>query len=294
MAELRDTIGFEFSICSWLQRWKVQVSSSLAGNQHSCRPSSMAQFALFHLGMVQWYMVYLLSQSSSLQIEYITFGPSLVILPLDQCWDLSAGHMKLIYQMPILAANLVNFFLFLNIVRVLASKLWKTNTGKLDPCQQYGKLLKSTLVLMPLFGVHYVLFMAMPYTEVQGLLWQIQMHYEMFFNSSQGFFVAIIYCFCNGEVQAEVRKFWFRRSLSVDLKQKSRVTSTGGSCHYGAVLSHTTNSVCLSMAARGRQLSAPIHSTSYLPGYITSSPPTDSTPQHAGISREGLETHTPT
>lgn len=109
----------------------------------------------------------------------------------------------------------MNFFLFLNIVRVLASKLWGTHAGKLDPRQQYRqalepqtlprpccgsaaaspadarslsplrKLLKSTLVLMPLFGVHYVVFMAMPYTEVSGVLWQIQMHYEMLFNSSQ-------------------------------------------------------------------------------------------------------------
>ncbi|NXS14495.1 PTH1R protein, partial [Neodrepanis coruscans] len=117
-----------------------------------------------------------------------------------QCWDLSAGNMKWIYQVPILAAIVVNFFLFLNIVRVLASKLWETTTGKLDPRQQYRQLLKSTLVLMPLFGVHYVVFMAMPYTEVSGVLWQIQMHYEMLFNSSQGFFVAFIYCFCNGEV----------------------------------------------------------------------------------------------
>lgn len=38
---------------------------------------------------------------------------------------------------------------------------------------------------MPLFGVHYMVFMAMPYTEVSGVLWQIQMHYEMVFNSSQ-------------------------------------------------------------------------------------------------------------
>lgn len=30
-----------------------------------------------------------------------------------------------------------------------------------------------------------MLFMALPYTEVAGLLWQVQMHYEMFFNSSQ-------------------------------------------------------------------------------------------------------------
>ncbi|XP_029978089.1 parathyroid hormone 3 receptor [Sphaeramia orbicularis] len=168
-----------------------------------------------------------------------------------QCWDISAGNLKWIYQVPILAAIVVNFLLFLNIVRVLASKLWETNTGKLDPRQQYRKLLKSTLVLMPLFGVHYMVFMALPYTEVNGLLWQVQMHYEMFFNSSQGFFVAFIYCFCNGEVQAEVKKAWLRRSLANDLKQKARITSSagGGSCYYGGMMSHTTtHSVNLSAA----------------------------------------------
>ncbi|KAJ0060624.1 hypothetical protein NL108_016616, partial [Boleophthalmus pectinirostris] len=157
-----------------------------------------------------------------------------------QCWDISAGNLKWIYQVPILAAIVVNFLLFVNIIRVLASKLWETNTGKLDPRQQYRKLLKSTLVLMPLFGVHYMVFMALPYTEVSGLLWQVQMHYEMFFNSSQGFFVAFIYCFCNGEVQAEVKKAWLRRSLALDLKQKARITSSGGSCYYGGMMSHTT------------------------------------------------------
>ncbi|XP_043959235.1 parathyroid hormone 3 receptor isoform X1 [Gambusia affinis] len=165
-----------------------------------------------------------------------------------QCWDISAGNLKWLYQVPILAAIVVNFLLFLNIIRVLASKLWETNTGKLDPRQQYRKLLKSTLVLMPLFGVHYIVFMALPYTEVTGLLWQVQMHYEMFFNSSQGFFVAFIYCFCNGEVQAEVKKAWLRRSLVLDLKQKARMTSSGGgSCYYGGMMSHaTTHSVCMS------------------------------------------------
>ena len=49
----------------------------------------------------------------------------------------------------------------------------------------YRKLLKSTLVLMPLFGVHYIVFMAMPYTDVSGIPWQIQMHYELLFNSFQ-------------------------------------------------------------------------------------------------------------
>ncbi|KGL92331.1 Parathyroid hormone/parathyroid hormone-related peptide receptor, partial [Charadrius vociferus] len=192
-----------------------------------------------------------------------------------QCWDLSAGNMKWIYQVPILAAIVVNFFLFLNIVRVLASKLWETNTGKLDPRQQ--KLLKSTLVLMPLFGVHYVVFMAMPYTEVSGVLWQIQMHYEMLFNSSQGFFVAFIYCFCNGEVQAEIKKAHFRRSLALDFKQKARATSVvGRGFCYGGLASHATTSFSVSLAGRGAGgtqqrglLLLPARAN--LPGYIPSS-----------------------
>ncbi|NXJ81107.1 PTH1R protein, partial [Trogon melanurus] len=192
-----------------------------------------------------------------------------------QCWDLSAGNMKWIYQVPILAAIVVNFFLFLNIVRVLASKLWGTNTGKLDPRQQYRQLLKSTLVLMPLFGVHYVVFMAMPYTEVSGVLWQIQMHYEMLFNSSQGFFVAFIYCFCNGEVQAEIKKAHFRRSLALDFKQKARATSAAGSCCYGGLASHATTSFSMSLAGRGagstqqRGPLLPAHAS--LPGYVPGS-----------------------
>ncbi|KAF4116926.1 parathyroid hormone/parathyroid hormone-related peptide receptor [Onychostoma macrolepis] len=155
-----------------------------------------------------------------------------------ECWDLSAGNLKWIVQIPILTAIVVNFLLFLNIIRVLATKLRETNAGRCDTRQQYRKLLKSTLVLMPLFGVHYIVFMAMPYTEVSGVPWQIQMHYEMLFNSFQGFFVAIIYCFCNGEVQAEIKKSWSRRTLALDFKRKAR--SGSNTYSYGPMVSHTS------------------------------------------------------
>ncbi|KAJ6654794.1 hypothetical protein lerEdw1_006483 [Lerista edwardsae] len=184
-------------------------------------------------------------------ISLASLVAAMCILCYFKCWDLSAGNMKWIYQVPILAAIVVDFFLFLNIVRVLALKLWETNAGKLNPRQQYRKLMKSTLVLMPLFGVHYVVFMAMPYTAVSSTLWQVQMHYEMLFNSLQGFFVAFIYCFCNGEVQAEIKKARFRRNLVLDIKQKTRATSTGGSYYYGGLVSHTTNSISLSIAGWG-------------------------------------------
>lgn len=65
-------------------------------------------------------------------------------------------------------------------------RLLRGSGSTLTPLPRWPrKLLKSTLVLMPLFGVHYIVFMATPYTEVSGTLWQVQMHYEMLFNSFQ-------------------------------------------------------------------------------------------------------------
>lgn len=52
-----------------------------------------------------------------------------------------------------------------------------------------------------------------------------------------------------------MKKAWLRRSLVLDLKQKARITSSGGSCYYGGMMSHTTtHSVNLS-AANPRALS---------------------------------------
>ncbi|XP_059830142.1 parathyroid hormone/parathyroid hormone-related peptide receptor-like isoform X2 [Hypanus sabinus] len=193
------------------------------------------------------------------------------------CWDLSAGNLKLIFQLPILASILVNFMLFINIIRLLATKLRESNVGRCDTRQQYRKLLKSTLVLSPLFGVHYIVFTAIPYTEVSGILWQIQMHYEMFFNSSQGCFVAVIYCFCNGEVQSEIKKAWARWILALDFKRKARSGSTAYS--YGPMVSHTNNSISANITTRAPQT---LHLNSRvggglldghwnLPGYVKSS-----------------------
>ncbi|XP_033026436.1 parathyroid hormone/parathyroid hormone-related peptide receptor-like [Lacerta agilis] len=240
------------------------------------------------------FMAFLSNKSYLWALTLIGWGVPAVIVSVwasvrasladTQCWDLSAGNMKWIYQVPILAAVVVNFFLFLNIVRVLASKLWETNAGKLDPRQQYRKLLKSTLVLMPLFGVHYVVFMAIPYTAVSSVLWQIQMHYEMLFNSLQGFFVAFIYCFCNGEVQAEIKKDRFRRNLVLDIKQKTRAASAGGSYSYGGLVSHATNSVSLSMASWGVTSAAAVAMPPGAKNWLIHLAPTATAPEYTPAS----------
>lgn len=208
-----------------------------------------------------------------------------------ECWNLSAGNFKWIYQMPIVVAVVINFLLFLNIVRVLATKLRETNARRCDTRQQYRKLLKSTLVLMPLFGVHYIIFIAMPYTEVHGIPWLIQMHYEMLSNSFQGFLVAIIYCFCNGEVQAEIKKSWSRRTLALDFKRKAR--SGSNTYSYGPMVSHTSVTNVTARGPLGLHLTtrlgpAPVNGHRNLPGYVKNGSVSENS-----IPSSGQELHIP-
>ena len=48
----------------------------------------------------------------------------------------------------------------------------------------HRKLAKSTLVLVLVFGIHYIIFVGMPHT-FQGPSWEIRMYCELFFNSFQ-------------------------------------------------------------------------------------------------------------
>ncbi|XP_008278371.1 parathyroid hormone 2 receptor-like, partial [Stegastes partitus] len=138
-----------------------------------------------------------------------------------RCWELSAGNIKWIYQFPILTAVGLLFLVYISIVRAMMTKTMKNSSVKYKRRQQYlcmclhRKLAKSTLVLVLVFGIHYIIFVGMPHT-FEGPSWEIRMYCELFFNSFQGFFVSIIYCYCNGEVQTEIKKTWTRWNLAFE------------------------------------------------------------------------------
>ncbi|XP_008259831.2 growth hormone-releasing hormone receptor [Oryctolagus cuniculus] len=120
------------------------------------------------------------------------------------CWDLDdSSPYWWIIKGPIVLSVGVNFGLFLNIIRILLRKL-EPAQGSLQNGSQYWRLSKSTLLLIPLFGIHYILFNFLP--DHAGL--GVRLPLELGLGSFQGFVVAILYCFLNQEVRTEISRKW--------------------------------------------------------------------------------------
>ncbi|XP_034240156.1 secretin receptor-like isoform X2 [Thrips palmi] len=134
------------------------------------------------------------------------------------CWTTNENAVIfLLVRVPITVSIVVNFLLFLNIIRMLMKKL---QASICDETRRHRRWAKSTLVLMPLFGAHYALFLGMSYgvhnqaSKSRGdeMVETIWLFLDQAFASFQGFFVAVLFCFMNGEVRAELDKAWSSRA----------------------------------------------------------------------------------
>ncbi|TFK04445.1 DNA polymerase epsilon subunit 3 [Platysternon megacephalum] len=157
------------------------------------------------------------------------------------CWeDIGESRYWLIIRAPIAVSILVNFILFICIIRILFQKLHSPDVGR-NETSQYSRLAKSTLLLIPLFGVHYIVFAFFP----DNFKIEIKLVFELVLGSFQGFVGAVLYCFLNGEVQAELKRKWRRwhleRFLGSDMKY-----------HHPSIGSNGTNfSTQISMLTKG-------------------------------------------
>ncbi|XP_022052847.2 vasoactive intestinal polypeptide receptor-like isoform X2 [Acanthochromis polyacanthus] len=143
------------------------------------------------------------------------------------CWEIIDDSPWWIIKTPILVTILVNFFLFICIIRILRQKMNCPDIGRKES-NQYSRLAKSTLLLIPLFGINYIIFGFLP----DHIHPQVRMVFDLILGSFQGFVVAVLYCFLNGEVQAEIKRKWRRwmlqRFLGADTKyQQPSIGSNG-------------------------------------------------------------------
>uniref|UniRef100_A0A3P9PY58 Glucagon like peptide 2 receptor n=1 Tax=Poecilia reticulata TaxID=8081 RepID=A0A3P9PY58_POERE len=121
------------------------------------------------------------------------------------CWSIMNRWFWWIIRGPITLSVLVIFFIFIKILMLLLSKLKADQVKFTD--YRYS-LARATLVLIPLLGIHEVVFTVLIDECMEGSSRYARNFINLTLSSFQGFLVAVLYCFANGEVQTELKKRW--------------------------------------------------------------------------------------
>nr|CAD7403121.1 unnamed protein product [Timema cristinae] len=118
------------------------------------------------------------------------------------CWAFPTSYSEWILYVPCLFSLLVNTIFLVNIIRILMSKLRASHSQE---SSQYRKAVRATLVLVPLFGLHFVVTI---YRPANGICrWEeYYVYLDCLLDGLQGAFVAIIFCYWNGEIRSLLRR----------------------------------------------------------------------------------------
>ncbi|XP_048754612.1 secretin receptor-like isoform X3 [Ostrea edulis] len=128
------------------------------------------------------------------------------------CWHTNPTPRYLwIIRGPLFFIYIVNFIFFLDIVRVLFIRVKKNQ--RVSGARKVRKMAKFIVVLIPLFGVCYIVFSFLSGNAIDVERDIPYLYVEMFYNSFQGFILAVLFCFLNEEVLQEIRKAWYKYAL---------------------------------------------------------------------------------
>ncbi|XP_045448272.1 calcitonin gene-related peptide type 1 receptor [Melitaea cinxia] len=121
------------------------------------------------------------------------------------CWADEGARAELAALVCIVV--LLNVAFLCNIVRVLCTKLRAGGgAGGARPSATALHALRATCLLAPLLGLQYLLT---PFRPPRSAGWWLAYEYVSAVTTSlQGLCVAVLYCFCNGEVLAQLRRRW--------------------------------------------------------------------------------------
>ncbi|XP_065805048.1 vasoactive intestinal polypeptide receptor 2-like isoform X1 [Labrus bergylta] len=142
-----------------------------------------------------------------------------------RCWEMNEHPIpNRLINWPIMACVIINFILFISIVRILVQKLRCTHVGG-NGRSQYSRLAKSTLLLIPLFGVNYMVFVYLMEPADKSMK-KVKIFFDLGLGSFQGLIVGVLYCFLNSEVQNELRRTWRSLSLKRYVRRDYRLHAT--------------------------------------------------------------------
>uniref|UniRef100_A0A8C2ZSE2 Growth hormone releasing hormone receptor a n=1 Tax=Cyclopterus lumpus TaxID=8103 RepID=A0A8C2ZSE2_CYCLU len=128
------------------------------------------------------------------------------------CWD-DTDNVAIwwIIKGPITVSLLINIVIFINVIRILVQKLKSSTMAGNNDTGHFMRLAKSTLFLIPLFGMHYTVFAFLP--ENTGVA--ARLYIELGLGSFQFFLVLSLGACCSHacvclQVQTELRRWLWR------------------------------------------------------------------------------------
>jgi len=114
------------------------------------------------------------------------------------CWVVPEEGWEWALNGPSLLSLLLNALFLVNIIRVLVTKLRAAHAN--EP-SQYRKAVRATLVLLPLFGLHFLVTIYRPHSSTATCaLTTLYFYANDILDGVQGSLVALIFCYFNGEV----------------------------------------------------------------------------------------------
>ncbi|XP_076330006.1 corticotropin-releasing factor receptor 1-like [Tachypleus tridentatus] len=131
------------------------------------------------------------------------------------CWE-GYGESPSIWIItaPMLLALTINFGFLVNIIRVLVTRL------RSRELMNIRRAIKATVLLFPLLGITHLLFCVNPKDDAtfEGAY----MITNAVLQSSQGIFLAVLYCFMNTEVKTALRNAYLRAAVRQNATSSNR------------------------------------------------------------------------
>ncbi|XP_054711565.1 diuretic hormone receptor-like, partial [Uloborus diversus] len=247
---LRNTIHtnlmvtYLFSDLTWIITACLQSSSSPEANKVACYLVILLTYLMgtnfFWMFVEGLYLYILVVKTFSVETvkihTYAAIGwglPAIVVIPwaivksqfghstsdvaVHGCPWQNKDHFEYIFVCPVILVLLINIYFLARIMWVLITKLRAATSVE---SKQYRKAAKALLVLIPLLGVTYIVVIVTPSHRTARVVFS---YAQATLLSTQGFTVAVLYCFLNGEVRKSVRhhleQWKDRRGLSNGRRQ---------------------------------------------------------------------------
>ncbi|ELU04502.1 hypothetical protein CAPTEDRAFT_221050 [Capitella teleta] len=132
----------------------------------------------------------------------------------EKCWiEENLSHLEFVHIVPNLLSLICNLVFLISIEWMLCTKMRSDTSDKRIEVLRHA--LRATLSLIPIFGLQFLFIIWRP------RYWPPYEIIVAIFTSTQGFLVAVLYCFATQEVKEEMQRIvntWWRRG------------SVGGQC----------------------------------------------------------------